>query len=127
MCEDNKTGQLSKNTALTMSEESSMFRSHVAVQIALLSESTFANGTDELRLHAALVLLVTPEGGEESVNAITPGAYVLLLRAFSLQILRGRTLVRLPALIAFERLVPQQRSFQSKRPAAVVAEILTRT
>lgn len=103
-----------------------MFRSYVTIQIALLGESALTDGTDEFRLHAALVLLVSPERREKRVHAITPYAHVLLLR-LPVALVLGLSLVRLPTLVALECLMPQQRGFQSERPAAIVAEILTGT
>lgn len=55
-----------------------MLRSHVTVEIALLREPTSADGTDELGLHAALILLMTPQRREKGVNAIALGARVFL-------------------------------------------------
>lgn len=102
-----------------------MFRSHVTIQVALLGESSLTDGADEFRLHATLVFLVSPERRKKRVNAITPDAYVFLLRLPLACFVLGLSLVRLPTLVALERFMPQQRGFQGERPAAIVAEILT--
>lgn len=104
-----------------------MFRSHVAVQIALLRESASADRTDELGLHAALVLLMTPQRREEGVDAVALRAHVLLLQSLLVVVVQWLPLVRLAAFIALKRFVPHQRGLQGEGPAAIVAEILTGT
>ena len=101
----------------------------MTIQIALLRKSAFANGTGKLRFHAALVLLMPPQRREEHVNAIASGTYMVLPHFLPVVVtlLVALSLVRLPALVALQRLIPQQRRFQGECPAAVVAEILTGT
>lgn len=103
-----------------------VLRSHVTVQIALLRESAPADGTDKFGLHAALVLLMPPQGREEGVNAIALGANVLLY-LLPVAVLMVRARVRLRALVALERLVAHQRGLQAERAVAIVAEVLTAT
>lgn len=105
-----------------------MLRSHVTIQIAFLSEPAFADGTNKLRLHTAFILLMPPQRREKGIDAIAPHAHMLLLHLPRfLVIVLGLPLVRLPALVALERFVAQQRGFQGECPTAIVAEILTRT
>jgi len=103
-----------------------MLQSHVTIQVTLLSKSALTNGTNELRFHAAFVLLVPPQRCEEHINAIALGAYVILPRFLPVVVaLLTLSLVRLPALVTLKRFVPQQWRFQGECSATVAAEILT--
>lgn len=100
----------------------------MTIQITLLSKPAFTNRTDKLRFYAAFVLLVPPQRCEEYINAIASRAYMILPRFLPLVVaLLALSLVRLPALIALQRFVPQQWRFQGECPATVIAEILTGT
>lgn len=90
-----------------------MFRSHMALQIALLSKTALADGAGKLWLYAALVLLVSPEGCEEGVDTFAAKAHMFLLRFLfilgPLVLVRGlQPFIRLPASVALvQRFVPQ--------------------
>lgn len=69
-----------------------------------------------------------PQRREKRIDTTASGAHVLLLHLSRFLVIVLRlSLVRLPALVTLERLVTQQRGFQGECPAAIIAEILTRT
>lgn len=110
----------------------SMARSQVTIEVALLGEFAIANGTNEFRLDAALVVLMSPQRREEAVAAVALVAHVSLPWAplglhdatgGSFGLCRSLWLTLVDALGEF---VAIQRGQQGKGTSAVGAHVLPR-
>jgi len=99
---------------------------HVTVEIALLGKLNATNVARELRLHSALVVLVSPQWGVERVGAATSRAIVLLRWLLIEPSRLAAPLCRRRRLRALQILMATKRSLESKSAAAVDAKVLLR-
>lgn len=102
--------------------------SNVSVEVALLGKAEFANGTKEFRLHAALVISMSPERREHGVHAVAIGTTVSLLPSPPLHwrlldVPRGSERL----LAAFEHSVAGERCHQGKSSVAIGADVFPRS